>query len=89
MDEQWTIIFKRQADKTFRHLPNDVKKRIDQAISVLSKNPRPPNSRKLVGYDDLYRLRVGDWRIIYAIQNEELIILVIKIAPRGEVYQDI
>jgi len=56
---------------------------------ALSQNPRPPNSRKLVGYDDLYRLRVGDWRIIYAIQNEELIILVIKIAPRGEVYQDI
>lgn len=88
-NHKWTVIFNRQSAKAHRNLPNKVKKRIDQVISVLTENPRPFGYKKLSGHEELYRLRVGDWRIVYAIKDDELIILVIKIAPRCRVYQDL
>ncbi|MEO7838661.1 MAG: type II toxin-antitoxin system RelE/ParE family toxin [Anaerolineales bacterium] len=45
-----------------------------------------PNAKKLQGRDG-YRLRVGDWQVIYEIQNDQLVILVLRVAPRGEVYR--
>jgi mRNA interferase RelE/StbE len=45
-----------------------------------------PNAKKLQGREG-YRLRVGDWRVIYTIQNEQLMIIVLKVASRGEVYR--
>ena len=50
-------------------------------------DPHPANSRKLEGYHDLYRLRVGDWRIIYQVINDQLLILVLEVGSRGEVYR--
>lgn len=58
-----------------------------KAIWALADNPRPPASRKLEGHEDLYRLRVGDWRIIYVIQDAELLIVVVEIGSRGNVYR--
>ncbi len=74
-NHKWTVIFNRQSAKVHQHLPNDVKKRIDKVISALTENPRPFGYKKLSGHEELYRLRVGDWRIIYAIKDDELIIL--------------
>ena len=45
-----------------------------------------PNTKKLQGRDG-YRLRVGDWRVIYEVNNKEVVIIVLKVAPRGEVYR--
>ncbi len=84
----WQIVIERQAEKAQRRLPKPLRERIDQAILALVDNPYPAASTKLVGYANLYRLRVGDWRIIYEVRNQELIILIIKIAPRGNVYRD-
>jgi len=62
--------------------------RMREKIVRLAADPYAPNpnARKLTGRSG-FRLRVGDWRIIYEVRNEELIILVLKIAPRGEVYR--
>jgi len=56
---------------------------------ALAKNPRPAGCKKLSGFDNLYRVRVGDWRISYAIEDERLVILVLEIAPRGDAYRNL
>ena len=62
--------------------------RIDRALLSLSDNPTPPNSKHLVGeVANLYRLRVGDYRIIYQIDGGKLIILVVHVGHRKDVYR--
>ena len=87
--KNWRIVMERQPEKTLRRLPQNLGRRIDRAILSLIDNPQPANAKKLVGYDDLYRIRIGSWRVMYAIEDEQLIILVIRIAPRGSVYENI
>ena len=84
----WEIIFERQAERMLRRLPTDLLYRIDQAVMGLAQDPRPPGCKKLRGYQDLYRLRVEDWRIIYAVRDARLIVLILEIAPRGEAYRN-
>jgi mRNA interferase RelE/StbE len=84
----WEIIIERQAERMLRRLPADLLRRIDQAIMSLVHDPRPAGCKKLRGYQDLYRLRVVDWRIIYAVKDDRLIVLILEIAPRGEVYRN-
>ncbi len=62
-----------------------VARRVARAISALSTNPRPAGCRRLVGYDDLWRIRIGDYRVIYTIKDAELIVLALRIAHRSEV----
>lgn len=83
----WQVLISHQAEKTLRRLDATLRARIDQAIHGLASDPFPANSRKLVGYADDYRLRVGDWRIIYTVRQQQLVILVVKIASRGQVYK--
>ena len=85
----WQIILTRQPQKVLRRLPKDLLQRIDLQFVALSKNPRPAGSKKLSGFDNLYRVRVGDWRISYAIEEERLVILVLEIAPRGNAYRNL
>ena len=68
--------------------PRKVAKSIRRKLEAIAADPYGdhPNATKLQGRAG-YRLRVGDWRIIYEIQNDQLVILVLKIALRGEVYR--
>lgn len=52
-------------------------------------NPRPPGARKLAGEDSFYRVREGDYRIVYAIEDDRLIILVLRIGHRSDVYRNL
>jgi mRNA interferase RelE/StbE len=61
--------------------------RLRQAINDLSENPRPPGCVKLQGGQELYRIRVGDYRILYEIQDAALVVLVVRIGDRREVYR--
>lgn len=74
------------AERSIERLDRQLQKRILQRIESLSRNPRPPGSVKLAG-QDVYRIRVGDYRIIYAIQDDRLIVLVIDVGHRREVYR--
>ena len=69
-------------------MPRNVAKLIREKLEVIAANPYTdhPNAKKLQGRNG-YRLRVGDWRVIYDIQNDLLVILVLRVAPRGEVYR--
>ncbi len=86
---RYTVIVERQAEKALRRLPKDLLTRFDRLLLSLADEPRPAGCKKLRGYENLYRLRVGDWRLIYAIEDDQLVVLVIEIAPRGEAYRDL
>jgi mRNA interferase RelE/StbE len=75
------------AERALKKLPADVQKCIVKAILKLEVNPRPSGVKKLTGEDDLYRIRISDYRVIYQIRDGELIILVVRVAHRREVYR--
>ena len=64
-----------------------LKRRIGQAIDALAVNPRPVGCVKLTGEDDVWRVRVGDYRILYEVHDDRLVVLVIRIANRREAYR--
>lgn len=72
--------------RSIQRFPKQVQRRIVERIGALGENPRAPGSIKLTG-ENAYRVRVGDYRIIYTIQDDVLIVLVIDIGHRGEVYR--
>ena len=88
-DTRWQVIIHRKAEKILKRLDGDTLERIRRAIRGLAIEPRPEGVKKLAGYDTLYRLRVGDWRIIYAIEEEMVIVLVLEISTRGGAYRDL
>ncbi len=65
----YQIEFSKKAQKQFTALPKSTKERLIPKINSLSENPRPVDCKKLKGVKDLYRLRVGDYRVIYAIED--------------------
>jgi mRNA interferase RelE/StbE len=75
------------ADKQLAKLDGSVRDRIAQRIDALSENPRPPGCKKLKGDDNLWRVRAGDYRIVFSIHDDLLLVLVIRIAHRREVYR--
>ena len=83
----YQIEFSRQADRQFRNLPSQIQQRLKSKIDPLANTPRPHGSEKLSGTDQLYRSRVGDYRIVYAVEDERLLVLVVKVGHRREVYR--
>jgi mRNA interferase RelE/StbE len=84
-----SVEFTKSAKKEFNTLPLNIQDRIVEALQVLAINPYSEllHIKKLKGQDGLYRIRVGDYRLVYEVQNNKLIILVIKIGHRREVYR--
>jgi mRNA interferase RelE/StbE len=68
-------------------LPKDVLGRLRAATEALRNQPRPPGAVKLAGTDNLWRIRIGDFRVVYVIADEELVITVVRVANRREVYR--
>jgi mRNA interferase RelE/StbE len=85
----WQIKIMRQPERILSRLPHDLLKRLDRKIQSLTNDPRPEGCIKLEGYDKLYRVRVGDWRISYAIEEDQLIVLILEVAPRGGAYRNL
>jgi mRNA interferase RelE/StbE len=83
----YQIEFSRQADRQFRNLPSQIQQRLKSKIDSLANTPRPHGSEKLSGTEPLYRIRVGDYRIVYAVEDERLLVLVVKVGHRREVYR--
>ena len=83
---KYSITISKQARKQLRDIPRKDRLRISGAIELLGNNPIPPKALKLTNRDG-YRLRVGDYRIIYIFNSNRLIILIINIAHRSAAYQ--
>jgi mRNA interferase RelE/StbE len=86
---RYTVITEHQLEKVFRRLPREVLNRVDRLLLSLADDPRPAGCKKLKGYENLYRIRVGEWRVVYAVEEDRLIVLVVEIAPRGQAYRDL
>ncbi len=83
----YRLTFKKSVTKDFRSIPADDVSRILRRIKTLVDDPRPMGSEKLSG-QERYRVRQGVYRIVYEIQDEELVIIVVKVGHRREVYRE-
>ena len=84
----WQIAIKASAAKELASLGNKQdRQRIVQAIEALAQNPRPPSCEKLSGQTDLYRVRTGSFRVVYEIIDNRLVISVIKVGHRKNIYR--
>jgi len=79
--EQYRIIVKKSVAKDLKKIPKKDVKRILSAMQRLAGNPRPPQAKKLSG-QDRYRLRQGNYRILYSVEDEKLIVCVVKVGDR-------
>gem|GEM_PF-66642 len=82
-----TIQYDPKALKEPTKLDKPAARRIVKAIDALSIDPRPSGSRPLVGYPDLWRIRVGDYRVVYTVKDAELVVLALRVAHRSTIYR--
>lgn len=83
----YEVRLKPSAERTLRKLPAQIRARIGSRLDALAGNPRPSGCDKLGGVDDLYRVRVGEYRIVYQVSDPVLLVLVVTIGHRGDVYR--
>ncbi|ELP56564.1 MULTISPECIES: type II toxin-antitoxin system RelE family toxin [Microcystis] len=84
----YQIRLKTSAAKEFKKLPSSIRQRVSDSLEKLQQDPRPSGVVKLKGEDKMYRLRVGDYRIVYTIEDNDKIIKVTRIGHRQDVYQE-
>ena len=83
----YEVRLKPSAQRQLSALGRKDRRRIARTIDALAENPRPRHARKLEGIEELYRVRCGDYRIIYQIQDQRLLVLVVRIRHRREAYR--
>ena len=83
----YRIEFTPRADRQFRGLEMSLQIRLGRRINSLAENPRPHGIKKLSSEEDIYRLRVGDYRIIYQIREKSLLVLIVRIGHRSDIYR--
>ena len=85
--DSYKVELTRSAEKDLRRIDKRYISRIFAAVESLEEEPRPVGCTKLSGSDHTYRIRVGSYRVIYEIEDDRLVVLVIKIGHRKDVYQ--
>ena len=83
----YRVEIKPQAEKSLGRLPNPQRRRVALAIDDLARNPRPAGCAKIIGAQDAYRIRVGDYRVVYEIEDRVLVVYVVRVGHRKDVYR--
>jgi mRNA interferase RelE/StbE len=83
----YEVLLERRAERDLKKLPQEMFYRIIPKIKVLSENPKPAGCRKITGSKNDWRIRIGDYRIIYEIDEKEKAVKVMRIRHRREVYK--
>ncbi|MGB5282953.1 MAG: type II toxin-antitoxin system RelE/ParE family toxin [Polyangiales bacterium] len=83
----YSVELTRTAEKQLRRIAKRDRNRLVEAISGLAGRPRPHGARKLQGYDDIYRIRVGQYRVVYEILEDRVILIVLKVGHRKDIYK--
>ncbi|MFH1006729.1 MAG: type II toxin-antitoxin system RelE/ParE family toxin [Candidatus Latescibacterota bacterium] len=84
---EYVITFAQSARKELERLNTNTVSRIFPKIEALAQNPRPHGLRKLRGFDSLWRIRIGDYRIIYKIHDNQMVIDIVAVRHRSQVYR--
>jgi len=84
---KYSLEVKQSALKELDALDDRLFTRIDKKILSLADNPRPAGCKKLRGYKDQWRIRVGDWRVLYIVDDEAKVVSVTRVAHRSEAYE--
>ena len=87
--KRYAVELTESAEKDLYKLPAKIITRIVEVLKSLEESPRPHGCKKLKGYKNLWRIRVGDYRIIYAIEDVILLIDVREIGHRKNIYKDL
>lgn len=83
----YKIVWKQSARKELRKLPKEVVARIVDLVETLAETPAPPGARKLAGTENTYRVRAGDYRVVYSVAQDVLVVEVIRVGHRKEIYR--
>ena len=83
----FSVELTRTAEKQLRRIAKTHRIRIVEAIQALADRPRPQGARKLQGYDDVYRIRVGQYRVVYEVYDDRVVVIVLKVGHRQDVYK--
>lgn len=83
----YSILLRPAAIRDLKGLPSSTRSRIEKAIDRLTNDPRPPGAKKLVGVASEWRLRVGDYRVLYLVNDSERHVVVARVAHRREAYR--
>jgi mRNA interferase RelE/StbE len=83
----YKIIITKSIQKQLDNLPNNIQERVYEKIAQLAEEPRPDGVIKLKGYDNEYRIRIGDYRLVYEIRDDQLIVLLVQCKHRRDVYK--
>jgi mRNA interferase RelE/StbE len=84
---RYSLEISRTAEKQLRKLPAEDRRRVARAMLALGEEPHPVGSRKLTGYDEVFRIRAGVYRIIYSVSGRTLVIIILKIGHRKDIYR--
>jgi mRNA interferase RelE/StbE len=82
----YSVTFRTSAAKELRKLPIPARKQVSVLIDSLVHDPRPHDVKKMTGVD-AWRIRIGDYRVVYSIEDQQLVVEIIKIGNRREVYR--
>ena len=85
----YRIEIKRSAAKALKKIPKASRKRIVEKIDSLAESPPNPDTTKMKGNNPFHKVRIGDYRIVYEIQEDVLVILVVKIGHRKDIYRNL
>lgn len=83
----YQVVLSPSSTRQFRKLDPDARRRIQAVLELLAENPRPPGATRLVGGAGEWRVRTGNYRVIYEIHEERLLVLVLRTGHRREVYE--
>jgi len=84
----YSIVYSNTAEKQIAKLPKKIRTRFDDLIKVLEQTPKPPAATKLVN-SSLYRIRLGEFRVIYSFSDNKLVIYIVQIEHRSTVYRNL
>lgn len=83
----YKLYLERAAERDLKRLSTENFHRLITEIKMLAEEPRPPGARKIIGSKDDWRIRVGDWRVVYEIDNKQKVVRIMRVRLRREVYR--